>query len=133
MWSLQKHLDWLIEKGVHGICILGATGEYQSVSNEEHKAYVKEIVPYICERTSVIVGASRERPEDVVDLVQNIKECGGHAAMVLPPFYCHPSQDEIVEHYCYIMEKPSSPLWLITIRVLPELRLKKRPSRRFSN
>ena len=108
--SAKKHLDWLIEKGVHGICILGATGEYQSVSNEEHKAYVKEIVPYICERTSVIVGASRERPEDVVDLVQNIKECGGHAAMVLPPFYCHPSQDEIVEHYRYIMEKTQFPI-----------------------
>ena len=23
--SAKKHLDWLIEKGVHGICILGAT------------------------------------------------------------------------------------------------------------
>ena len=66
--SAKKNLDWLIEQGVQGVCILGATGEYQSISDEEHMAYVKEIVPYVKDRVSVIVGASRERPEDVVKL-----------------------------------------------------------------
>ena len=95
---------------VHGTSYVGALGEYQSVTNEEHKAYVKEIVPYICDRVSVIVGASRERPEEVVELVENIKVCGGHAAMVLPPFYCHPSQDETVAHYKYIMDHVDFPV-----------------------
>lgn len=108
--SAKKNLDWLIENGVQGICILGATGEYQSISDEEHMEYVKEIVPYIKDRTSVIVGASRERPEDVVKLVKNIKACGAHAAMVLPSFYCHPAQDEIVEHYRYIEEQTEFPI-----------------------
>lgn len=72
--------------------------------------YVREIVPYVKDRVSVIVGASRERPEDVVKLVNNIKECGAHAAMVLPSFYCHPSQDEIVEHYRYIEEQTKFPI-----------------------
>ena len=108
--SAKKNLDWLIEQGVQGVCILGATGEYQSISDEEHMAYVKEIVPYVKDRVSVIVGASRERPEDVVKLVNNIKECGAHAAMVLPSFYCHPAQDEIVEHYRYIEEQTQFPI-----------------------
>ena len=64
--SAKKNLDWLIEKGVQGICVLGATGEYQSVSDEEHMAYVREIVPYIKDRVSVIVGASRERPAIII-------------------------------------------------------------------
>ena len=106
----KKNLDWLIEQSVQGVCILGATGEYQSISDEEHMAYVKEIVPYVKDRVSVIVGASRERPEDVVKLVNNIKECGAHAAMVLPSFYCHPAQDEIVEHYRYIEEQTQFPI-----------------------
>ena len=108
--SAKKNLDWLIEQGVQGVCILGATGEYQSITDEEHMAYVKEIVPYVKDRVSVIVGASRERPEDVVKLVNNIKECGAHAAMVLPSFYCHPAQDEIVEHYRYIEEQTQFPI-----------------------
>lgn len=108
--SAKKNLDWLIGQGVQGVCILGATGEYQSISDEEHMEYVREIVPYVKDRVSVIVGASRERPEDVVKLVNNIKECGAHAAMVLPSFYCHPSQDEIVEHYRYIEEQTKFPI-----------------------
>ena len=108
--AAKKHLDWLIESGVHGICVLGATGEYVSITNEEHKAYVREIVPYIKDRVPTVIGASRERPDDVVDLVQNAKECGARAAMVLPPFYCHPAQNEIVEHYRYIMERVDLPL-----------------------
>lgn len=106
----KKHLDWLIDCGVQGVCVLGATGEYQSVTLEEHKAFVKEIVPYIKDRVSVIVGATRERADDVIDLVNNIKACGAHAAMVLTPPYCHPSQDEIYENYRYIMEKTQFPL-----------------------
>ena len=31
--SAKKNLDWLIEQGVQGVCILGATGEYQSISD----------------------------------------------------------------------------------------------------
>lgn len=108
----KKHLDWLIENGVQGVCILGATGEYQSVTNEEHKAYVREIVPYIRDRVGVIVGATRERADDVVELVNNIKACGAHAAMVLSSPYCHPAQDEIYENYRYIMEKTQFPLMI---------------------
>ena len=46
-------------------------------------AYVKEIVPYVKDRVSVIVGASRERPEDVVKLVNNIKECAVRGAYMI--------------------------------------------------
>lgn len=106
----KKNLDWLIENGVHGVCILGATGEYQSISNEEHIRYVKEIVPYVKGRVSVIVGASREMPDEVVRLVKNIKECGADAAMVLPPFYCHPAQDELVKFYHYVMDETDFPI-----------------------
>lgn len=110
--AMKQHLDHLIACGVHGICMLGATGEYQSITNEEHKAIVREIVPYICNRTSVIVGATRERADEVIDLVLNIKACGAHAAMVLSPPYCHPSQDEIVENYRYIMERTDFPIMI---------------------
>lgn len=108
--AAKGHLDWLIENGVKGICILGATGEYQSVSNEEHKAYVREIVPYIKDRVSVFVGVSRERPEDVVDLAVNAGQWGAHAVMALSPFYCHPAQDEIAAFYRYVSERVDLPM-----------------------
>ena len=105
----KKHLDWLLDHGIKGLCILGATGEYQSVTNEEHKAYVKEIVPYVKERAAVLVGVSRERPEEVVELMQNAKDAGADGAMALSPFYCHPDQNEIVAYYQYLNDHVDLP------------------------
>lgn len=95
----KKNIDWLLEKGVHGICLLGATGEYQSITMEEHKWYVEKILKHIDGRVPVIIGASRERTDDVIELGKNAKENGAAAIMVLPPFYCNPLQDEIYMHY----------------------------------
>lgn len=106
----KAHVDWLIENGVHGLVVLGATGEYLSVTNEEHKEYVREMVPYVGGRVPVIVGATRERPDDVIDLVLNAKAAGAQAAMILPPYYCHPSQAEVIENYRYIGEKTDFPI-----------------------
>ena len=106
----KAHLDWLIENGIKGICILGATGEYQSITNEEHKAYVSEIVPYIKGRASVFVGVSRERPEEVIELMDHAYACGADAGMALSPFYCHPSQDEIEAFYKYINDNTKLPV-----------------------
>ena len=100
--AAKKHADWMISEGIDGLGILMAAGEYQSMSLEEHKAYIREMVPYVKDRVSVIVGCSRERPEDVVELMENAREAGASAAMVLPSFYYHPTQHEIYEHYKYI-------------------------------
>lgn len=99
----KKHMDWMFDNGITGVGILMAAGEYQSVSLEEHKAYVNEMVPYAKKRgASVIVGASRERVEDVVELMENARIAGADAAMVLPSFYYHQGQNEIYDHYKYI-------------------------------
>jgi len=108
--AARKHLDWLIENGVKAICLLGATSEYQSVSNEEHKEYIKEMAPYIKDRVTVLMGASRERPEDVIDLIENGSKYGVQAAMVIPPFYYHAAQDEIIKHYEFIDANVDMPL-----------------------
>ena len=100
--AAKSHLDWLIDNGVKGACILGATGEYQSVSDEEHMEYVREIVPYVKDRMNVLVGVSRERPEAVVKLMKNAGNAGAAGGMALSPFYCHPDQNEIVAFYEYL-------------------------------
>ena len=100
----RKHIDHLIESGVHGLCIWGATGEYQSITLAEHKAYVKEMLPYINHRVPVIVGCTREMPDEAADLAKNAFEYGAGAVMILPTYYCHPCQEEIYEYYRYIAE-----------------------------
>lgn len=105
-----QNIDWLISQGVHGLCIMGATGEYLSVTTEEHKDYVKKMLAHVAGRVPVIVGATRERTDDVIDLMKHAKAHGADAAMVLPPYYCRPSQEEIFTHYQNINEGVDLPV-----------------------
>ena len=99
----KKHAKWMIDQGIGGIGVLMAAGEYQSITLEQHKAYCNEMIPYIKSLgASVIVGCSRERVADVVELMENARVAGADAAMVLPSFYYHPDQNEILAHYQYI-------------------------------
>lgn len=101
--TAKKHMDWMIENGITGMGVLMASGEYQSVTLEEHKEYVNIMVPYAKSKgASVIVGCSRERVEDACELMNNAYEAGADAAMVLPSFYYHQSQEEIIDHYTYL-------------------------------
>ncbi|MGI5931467.1 MAG: dihydrodipicolinate synthase family protein [Eubacterium sp.] len=101
--AAKKHADWMIDNGIGGIGVLMASGEYQSVTLEEHKEYVNNMVPYVKARgASVIVGCSRERVEDACELMNNAYKAGADAAMVLPSFYYNQSQEEIIDHYTYL-------------------------------
>jgi len=106
----KSNVDYLIKKGVHGICLLGATGEYLSITMKEHKEFVEVMMKHIAGRVPVIVGATRERPDDVVDLAKHAKFNGVTAIMVLPPYYCKPLQEEIYEHYKYINDSVDIPV-----------------------
>jgi len=106
----KKNMDYLIDKGVHGICLLGATGEYQSITTEEHKKYVEVMMKYINKRVPVVVGASRERTEEVIELAKHAKQNNVDSIMVLPPFYCNPLQEEIYEHYRFINNSVDLPI-----------------------
>ena len=50
--AAKKHADWMISEGIDGLGILMAAGEYQSMSLEEHKAYIREMVPFNLLRNS---------------------------------------------------------------------------------
>ncbi|MFE7423456.1 dihydrodipicolinate synthase family protein [Rhodococcus sp. NPDC057529] len=111
--AAKEHADWLVEQGIKNAIVLGATGEYQSLTNDEHKYYISEMVPYLKEKgLTVAAGVGRERPDDVIELMNHDQAAGLDIGMLLPPFYSNPNQTEIVENYRYIAEHTTLPIML---------------------
>ena len=52
----RDFLDWQIETGVPGIIILGTTGEFLTVSDEERREYVAANIEHIAGRIPAMVG-----------------------------------------------------------------------------
>ena len=51
-----RFLDWQLDVGVPGIIILGTTGEFLTVSDEERSMFIEATVSHVAGRIPVLVG-----------------------------------------------------------------------------
>ena len=86
--TLAQELEYQMSKGVHGICILGGTGESLSLTNEERLQIVRVAVQVIGGRVPLVVGCFVPREDEIAAFADEIQDLGASAMMVTPPpFY----------------------------------------------
>lgn len=54
--AMREHVEFLLDKGVHGIFCLGSMGEFAYLSEEERNKTVEIVVDQVAGRVPVIVG-----------------------------------------------------------------------------
>jgi 4-hydroxy-tetrahydrodipicolinate synthase len=110
--ALRRFLDWQMESGVPGVIVLGTTGEFLTVSDEERAAVVETTVRQVAGRAHVIVGTMNTHTPNAVRYSKQAEELGADGLMVLPPYYYTPTDDEIWRYYRAISEAVSVPIML---------------------
>lgn len=108
----RRFVDWQIEVGVPGIIILGTTGEFLTVSDDERQMFVEATVKYVNGRISVLVGTMNAYTPTAVRYSREAEELGADGLMIIPPYYYTPTEDEIFAYYKAICEKVSIPIML---------------------
>jgi 4-hydroxy-tetrahydrodipicolinate synthase len=105
-------MEWQVEAGVPGVIVLGSTGEYLTVSDEERAALVETTVKQVAGRAHVIVGTMNAHTPNAVRYSKQAEELGADGLMVLPPYYYTPTDDEIWRYYRAVSEAVSVPIML---------------------
>jgi 4-hydroxy-tetrahydrodipicolinate synthase len=90
-------LDFVNERGVKGVAVLGATGEFIHYDVEERMRLALMAVRR--SRTPVIVNVSHSTLEGAVVLARNATEVGATALLLMPPHFFRHSQEGIVAYY----------------------------------
>jgi len=110
--GIEKNIDWLIKKGVHGLIPLGSTGEFASLEDEEKREITRIVIETAGGRVPVVVGATAETTEKAISNAQFAEKAGAAGVLVLPPYYYSPDQIEIFEHYRSIASAIGIPLMI---------------------
>ena len=109
-------LKWLIDhqlaKGVHGIFVLGTTGEFFALTDDEKQAVMATAVQHVDRRVPVMAGTGAETTREAVRLTRLAEREGVTAVSVITPYYVSPTQAEIADHYRRIAESTSLPVLL---------------------
>jgi len=110
--ALKRFLDWQLQSGVPGIIILGTSGEFLTVSDEERRLYVDTTIKHIAGRIPVMVGTMNAHTPNAVRHTREAEALGADGLMIVPPYYYTPTEDEIFNYYKAICEATSLPIML---------------------
>jgi 4-hydroxy-tetrahydrodipicolinate synthase len=105
-------LDWQLASGVPGIIILGTTGEFLTLTDDERAAFVEATVKHVAGRIPVMVGTMNAYTPNAVRYSKQAEELGADGLMIIPPYYYTPTDDEIFGYYKAICEAVSLPIML---------------------
>lgn len=85
--ALRRHVDRLVEAGIHGVVPTGTTGEFTTLSDEEYRRVIELYVKAAAGRIPVIAGIGALSTEKAISLAQHAEAVGADALMLVPPFY----------------------------------------------
>jgi len=83
--STKKLIDFYIEKGVHGITILGVMGEAPKLTPGESELFISTVLKQVNQQVPVIVGVSNAGLGNLAKLSNMSMEMGAAGVMVAPP------------------------------------------------
>ena len=108
--GLKRNVEWLVEQGVQGLIPLGSTGEFASIEDDDKHKIVDTVMAAAGGKVPVVVGTTAETTEKAIQNTVKARQAGASGALVLPPYYYTPDQDEIFEHYRRISDAVDLPI-----------------------
>lgn len=130
--ELRRYVDWLIEKGVHGLYPNGSTGEFTRFSVEERRRIIRIVCEQAAGRVPVLAGAAEANVRETIAACEAYHECGARAVAIVSPIYYKLSPDSVFAYFreialhspidvtLYNIPMFASPIDLPTIRRLAE-------------
>jgi 4-hydroxy-tetrahydrodipicolinate synthase len=116
--ELRRYVDWLIERGVHGIYPNGSTGEFTRFTVEERRRIIKIVCEQCRGRVPVLAGAAEANVKETIAACELYHEYGARAVAIVSPFYYKLSPESVYAYFREIAEH--SPIDVPTIQRLSE-------------
>lgn len=109
---IERHLNFLADRNVNGIVVLGTNGEFPSLSIEERKNIIAWIMKFRG-GMKVIVQAGSSSFVETVGLCDYAKEMGADGLLISCPFYFKNISDSaLIDYFREILIRVHHPIFL---------------------
>ncbi|MBS0210831.1 MAG: dihydrodipicolinate synthase family protein [Planctomycetes bacterium] len=99
--ELRRYVDWLIERGVHGLYPNGSTGEFTRFSIEERRRIIQIMADQTRGRVPILAGAAEANVRETIAACEYYHSLGVRAVAIVAPFYYKLSAPAV---YAYFKE-----------------------------
>lgn len=113
--SLENHINFLIEKGVDYLVILGTTGETPTMSRDEKIAVVNFAYEIVKDRVPVVIGIGGNNTAALIEDLKTFPLEKATAVLSTSPYYNKPSQEGLFQHYTALAAVSPKPIILYNV------------------
>ncbi len=119
--GLSRLLEHVIAGGVHGVFILGTTGEAPSLSYRLRREFIRRVCDGVAGRVPVLVGITDTAFVESVALAEVAREAGAAAVVLATPYYFPAGQTELIQYVEHIVAELPLPLMLYNMPSLTKV------------
>jgi dihydrodipicolinate synthase/N-acetylneuraminate lyase len=110
--GLQRLIEHILDGGVHGLFILGTTGEAPSLSQRLRCELIERVCEQVKGRVPVLVGITDTCFVESVNITCKARDAGAQGVVLAPPYYFPAGQAELLEYLEHLMPELPLPLFL---------------------
>ncbi|MDQ8194530.1 dihydrodipicolinate synthase family protein [Coraliomargarita sp. SDUM461004] len=121
--AADRLIEHVIAGGVHGLFILGTTGEGPNLSYQLRRQYIDFVTKKVNGRIPVIVSISDTAYTESLALAEHAKQAGADAVAFTPPYYFIPGAPELHDFVQRMADNLSLPFFLYNMPALTKVSL----------
>src|SRR4051794_13793957 len=110
--GLERLIEHVLGGGVHGVFLLGTTGEGPSLSHRLRCEVVERACAQVGGRVPVLVGITDTSFVESIEMAEHAADAGARAVVLAPPYYFPTGQAELAEYVESIAAALPLPLYL---------------------
>jgi 2-dehydro-3-deoxy-D-pentonate aldolase len=113
--SYSVLIERVIGGSVHGLFLLGSTGEFCSLSGDVRRQVITEGCRITAGRVPIVVNASDTALEDSLKLTTHAAKAGAAGVAICPPYYLPVTQEDLVRYVQKFAEAADLPVFVYNI------------------
>jgi 4-hydroxy-tetrahydrodipicolinate synthase len=100
--ELRRYVDWLIERGVHGLYPNGSTGEFTRFTVDERRWIIEIVADQARGRVPILAGAAEANVRETIRACEYYHRLGVRAVAIVAPFYYKLSPPSVYAYFAEI-------------------------------
>jgi dihydrodipicolinate synthase/N-acetylneuraminate lyase len=119
--GLERLVEHILAGGVHGLFILGTTGEGPSLGYRLRRELIEHTCRLVNHRVPVLVGITDTAFVESVSVARAAADSGADAVVLAPPYYLPEGQPELQEYLAHLVPELPLPLFLYNMPALTKV------------
>ncbi len=100
---------------IDGVVPCGTTGEFVNMSHAERRQVLEICIDEVGNEVPVIAGTGAASTREAIHLARHAQEAGAAACLVVTPYFLHPSDKGIYQHFYEVAKAVDLPIMMYNI------------------